>query len=505
MSIFNDWFQSANAYVLMPFIGAVLLAIVPLGRRASAYIALLVSLVTTGGILGLAYRFDGGQGVQYATDESWIPDLGIRYHVGIDGLSLALMSVTAVVLLCAIGYAMWDERGGRSRTYFSLMLLLQGALMLLFCARDLLLFYVGFEAMLIPLYFLVAIWGGPERRAATLKFVLYTVIGTLLMLVAMIDLALHVPDGPSFAYSDLAGAGGTWQFLLFIVAFAIKAPVWPLHGWVADAYRQAPPEVAAVLSGVASKAGAYAMIAIVIPIFPVEVADWRWVLITLGTVGLLYGSLLAFRQPDSRGVVAYSSIGQMGLITLGIFLLTDHGFTGAAFQMVNHALVSAALFLLAGWIERQTGTGEFSLLGGMARGRPVLATVVMIVGMAALAVPGSSVFASELVVLLAAFEEEWWLGAIASLAIVLAAMYMLRFISAVLHDRQSTAVANAAARDLALVPEARGRRQADYSLLPVLPLVLALLALSLYPHAVTQRIDPDLGKLAAIAAQEGAR
>ena len=338
----NAWFASANAYILMPAIGAALLALVPIGRRAAAYIAMLVALTSAGGVLGVAYRFDAGKGLQHATDKAWIPAVGARYHVAIDGLSLAMMAVTALVLACAIGYALWDERGGRTRGYFALMLLLEAALMLLFTARDLLLFYVGFEAMLIPLYFLVAVWGGPGRRAATLKFVLYTVIGTLLMLVGMIWLALQVDGGPSFAYADVAGKGNTWVFLAFVVAFAIKSPIWPFHGWVGDAYRQAPPEVAAVLSGVASKAGAYGLLAIVLPIFPSQLQDWRWVLIALGTVGLLYGSLLAFRQPDGRGVIAYSSIGQMGLITLGIALATQRGATGATLQMVNHALVSAS-------------------------------------------------------------------------------------------------------------------------------------------------------------------
>ena len=186
-----------------------------------------------------------------------------------------------------------------------------------------------------------------------------------------------------------------------------------------------------------------------LPIFPGPSADWRWPLIALATTGLLYGSYLAFRQPDSRGVIAYSSIGQMGLIVLGIFVLNDQGATGAAFAMVNHALLSAALFLLAGWVERTVGTGDFRLLGGLARGRPVLATICIIVGVCALAVPGSATFASEFLILLGAFQAAWWLGTIASLAIVLAAMYMLRWISAILHDREGVAVGEHRPRELA--------------------------------------------------------
>ena len=320
---------------------------------------------------------------------------------------------------------------------------------------------------------------------------IYTAVGTLLMLVGILALGLGVEGGPSFAYSDVAGSQENWIFLTFIAAFLIKCPVWPFHGWVPDAYRSAPPEVAAGLSALASKAGAFGLLAIVLPIFPQPVADFQWPIIALATFGLLYGSFLAFRQPDSRGVIAYSSIGQMGLVVLGIFVLNDQGATGAAFQMVNHALLSAALFLLAGWIERTVGSGDFAVLGGLARGRPVLATVVIVVGVAALAVPGSSTFASEFLILLGAFQEQWWLGAIASLAIVLAAMYMLRWISAVLHDREGVAVG-----------EHRPRELAPGAFLTIIPLVVAVIALSIYPFGFTERVDPTTAVLTQSAAQE---
>jgi NADH-quinone oxidoreductase subunit M len=314
------------------------------------------------------------------------------------------------------------------------------------------------------------------------------------MLVGMIALAAEQPGGPSFALADVRSSED-WIFWVFVLALAIKSPIWPFHGWVPDAYRQAPPEVAAVLSGVASKAGAYGLLRLVLPIFPEPVAEHRDVILVLALIGLLYGSLVAFRQPDSRGIIAYSSIGQMGLITIGIFVLNQQGATGAVFQMVNHALLSAALFLLAGWLATQTGSGVLADLGGMARGRPVLATVVLIVGVAALAVPGSSTFASEFLVLLGAFRDEVWLGVLASLAIVLAAMYMLRWISAVLHEYRSANVEETASPDL-------GYGTGGW--LAVVPLVLAVLALSFYPFGVTERVDPAAGRLAEPAAQEAA-
>jgi NADH-quinone oxidoreductase subunit M len=480
----------ASVLILLPLVGAGVIAILPVTHRVAAYLSVLVALGVVGGVAGLVYRFEPDAGLQFEDDVAWISDLGIRYHVAVDGLTLAMMAMTALVMACAIGYAMWDDRG-RTRLYFALLLMLESALLLLFCARDLVLFYVGFEAMLIPLYFLVGVFGGTRRGPATLKFVIYTAVGTLLMLVGILALGLGVEGGPSFAYADVAGSEEDWIFFTFIAAFLIKAPVWPFHGWVLDAYRASPPEVGAALSGLASKAGAFGLLALVLPIFPGPAAEYQWLIIAAATVGLLYGSFVAFRQPDARGVVAYSSVGQMGLVVLGIFVLNDQGATGAAFQMVNHALLSAALFLLIGWVERTVGTSQFAVLGGLARGRPVLATLVIVVGVCTLAVPGSSTFASEFLILLGAFQEEWWLGAGASVAVVLAAMYMLRWISAILHDREGVAVG-----------QHRPHELAPGAFLSIVPLVLAILALSVWPFGLTDRVDPTTTVLMQSASQE---
>jgi NADH-quinone oxidoreductase subunit M len=475
--------------VALPLVAAIVIAFAPVTRDLAGYLATVVALATFGGMIGLVYRFVPDGGFQFERDWKWLPDLGIRFHIGVDGLSLAMMVVTSLVVACAIAYGAW-EGGERTRSYFALLLVLDAALLLLFCARDLIVFYIGFEAMLIPLYLLLGIWGGPDRVRATLKFVLYTVIGTLLMLVGMITLSLDHKGGPSFDIASLHSSSN-WVFLAFAVAFAIKSPLWPFHGWVPDAYRQAPPEVAAILSGVASKAGAYGFLRIVVPIFPAPAADYRWVFLACATIGLLYGSLVAFRQPDARGIIAYSSLAQMGLVILGIFLFSDRGSTGATFQMVNHALLSAALFLIAGWVAHQTGSGVLSRLGGLARGRPVLSSLVLLIGMGSLAVPGSNTFASEFLILLGAFETRWWLGAVSSLAIVLAAMYMLRWISAVLHDRKHEASETAPPDDL----DSGG-------LWAIVPLVLASLVLSAYPFGLTHRIDPSTSTITKAAAQE---
>jgi NADH-quinone oxidoreductase subunit M len=495
--------------VVIPLVAAVLLAILPLRPGAAGFVALIASAINVGAVVSLVRNFQGiprpnevgtRVGYQFDTSKSWLSDIGSRLDLGVDGLSLLMVAMTSVVMICALAYALWEGRY-RTRGYYALLLLLESALMLVFVAHDLILFYVGFEAMLIPFYFLMGIWGGAHRRRATLKFIIYTFVGTLLMLVAIIYLGLQ---HHSFSFDKVGLSHNRWMFLAFVLAFAIKCPIFPFHGWLPDAYRSAPPEVAAVLSAVASKAGAYGLLRIVLPIFPEPVATFRWWIIGAAVIALLYGSLIAFRQPDLRGVIAYSSIGQMGLIVLGIFLLNSQGAIGAGFQMVNHGLVTTALFLLAGWIETTTGSGLLHELGGMARGRPVLATSVMVVGIATLAVPGSSVFASEFLILLGAFQQYWWLGAIASIAIVLAAMYMLRWISAILHDRQGRLVAAENPPDLLPDPAVPSRYD-GMAFVPVLVLMVAVLALSFYPNAATSRLRDSMFALTHSAALEADR
>src|SRR5438067_10244714 len=329
--------------------------------------------------------------------------------------------------------------------------------------------------MMIPLYILVGVWGGPGRIGATLKFVIYTMAGSLLMLASVIVYGL---SKNSFDLTQTGTSGSTWIFLGFAAAFAIKAPLFPLHGWLPAAYAESPPEVSAVLSGVVSKAAAYGFLRIGLAKFPGPSHDLRGLILALAAVGLVYGSLLAFRAPDIRGVVAYSSLAQMSLITFGIFAVNDLGLDGSVLQMVNHGLISATLFLLAGMVERRTTTGEFARIGGMARGRPALATVLMSTGIIALAVPFSSAFAGEFLILAGVFRRGWGWSVVGAVAIVLAAMYMLRLISAVLHRDIGPAVPDAA---LDLRPAELG---------VVVPLVGALLALSAWPAAISQRSFP---------------
>ena len=458
--------------VLVPLIGAVVVAVLPLPREWTAGLSFLVALLEVGLWIVAAGRYDFAQGgLQLDTSREWVQSLGISYAVGFYGFSIWLTGATVIVCAAAIGYALWVGRD-RPRAYHALMLFLTGAVVATFVAQDLLLFYVAFEAMLIPLYVLVGVWGGERRQAATLTFVVYTMAGSLLMLASVV--AFGVTQG-TFSLTASGTSGNKWIFLGFAVAFAIKAPLFPFHGWLPLAYREAPVEVAAVLSGVVSKTAIYGFLRIALPKFPGPADDFSGLILVLAAVGLIYGSLLAFRATDLRGVVAFSSMAQMGLITMGVFSFNDIGLDGAVLQSVAHGLISASMFLLAGMVERRCGTGELDALGGMARGRPLLATVVMVAGMIALAVPGSATFAGEFLIMVGVYAQGWGYSAVVALGVVLAAMYMLRVISAILHVKPGRAV-----RD-----EALDLRAGELAL--VLPLVVALLVLSVWPALVSDR------------------
>jgi len=467
----DDWLTTV--LIALPLVAGLAVWLLPWSNRAAASFALLAALVEVGVWINAVTRFDFDGGLQLDQQREWFGDLGVSYHVGLYGFSLWLVGMSVVVMAAAIAYAFWVGRE-RSRAYFGLMLFLTGAVVGVFSAQDLLVFYVFFEAMLIPLYVLVGVWGGPGRMGATIKFVIYTMAGSLLMLAAIIVYGLS--EG-TFDLVEGGTSTNEWAFLGFAAAFAVKAPLFPLHGWLPDAYRESSPEVAAVLSGVVSKAAGYGFLAIAIAKFPEPARDLQPLLLGLAATGLVYGSFLAFRAPDVRGVIAYSSLAQMSLITVGLFALNDLGLNGSVLHMVNHGLLSAALFLLAGAIERRTATGDLDRLGGMARGRPALATVLMTVGVIALAVPGSSAFAGEFLILAGVFSVGWAWAAVGAFAIVLAAMYTLRLISAVLHRDVGPAVAD----------EALDLRPAELAV--VVPLVACLLALSVWPAGITDHIS----------------
>jgi NADH-quinone oxidoreductase subunit M len=461
--------------IVVPLAAALIVWAAPLPRELTGVLAVVAGLAELGLWIAALVEFDfSDPRLQLSAQHEWFDELGVSYYVGLYGFSLWLVGLAIVLSIASIGYGLWAGRE-RARGYFGLMLFLAGSLVGVFASQDLLLFYVFFEAMLVPLYVLVGVWGGPERVRATITFVIYTMAGSLLMLASIV--AFGVTQG-TFSLQEGTTSSNDWIFLGFVAAFAVKAPLFPFHGWLRAAYTQSTPEVAALLSGVVSKAVVFGFVMIVLPRFPQPVDDYRGLILVLAATGLVYGSLLAFRQPDVRGIVAYSSLGQMGLITLGLFSATDIGVNGSILQSVCHGLVSAAMFLLAGMVERRTGTGELASLGGMAKGRPALATLIMVAGMFTLAVPGSANFAGEFLILAGVFNEGWGYAVAGAAAIVFAAMYTLRLISGILHVRRGPAVPDTA-RDLRW-----------FELALVVPLVACLLTLSAWPAAISDRALP---------------
>jgi NADH-quinone oxidoreductase subunit M len=445
---------------------------------AGSALALVYSIVM------LARFKSGHSGLQFVTDDNWISELGIRYQLGVDGLNVFLVLLTTVLWVPAsIAAALreWD----RPRLFFLFMGIGETAVLGAFTAQDLALFVVFFDLMLVPFYFLVGMWGGPERVYATTKLVIYTLVGSLLMLAGAVALGvMSTPAGGSISFSlamlaqhPLAAGSQYWVFLLFAAAFLVKAPAFPLHGWLPDAYRQAPLPVILVFSAVVSKVGVYGFLRIVLPLLPQASAHFQELMLVIAVVSILYGSVLAFSQEEARLVLGYSSIAQLGFILLGIFSLDAKGAQGAVMQMVNHGLIVAPLFLVIGYLAiRADGRESLDWMGGMAIRAPVLAGLFLIVAFATLAMPGSANFVGELYILFGAFQNKIVYGLVAGAGVALAAVYMIRFYQRSMHDPPGPHVES---RDLALGPE----------LGVIAPLVLIILALGVYPNFLLHRID----------------
>ncbi|MBC7461559.1 MAG: NADH-quinone oxidoreductase subunit M [Thermoleophilia bacterium] len=440
----------------------------------------------------------------------WFPQFGVQFHVAVGWAALGLAALTALVTVCATMFTWWADRE-RPAPLHGLLWITAAALTGLFVARDLVLFYVLFELMLVPLLILVGVWGGEHRIKATLTMFIYTLLGSLPMLVGVLGVGhaanQAIAKGAGAAgdsaqtfslplLADLAAQGDLhlqwWVLASFVLAFAIKAPLIPFHGWMPLTYRTAPIEVTAVLSGLISKAAFFGFFVIVLPLFP-HLLEGGWgTALTWGALAtLIYGSLAAFRQPDLRGVVAYSSLAQMGLIVLGLASFTGDGsrqaLSGAYLQTLNHGLISAGMFLLVGIIETKTGERTFARLGALGTGRPRLLSIALVLTMLTLAVPGASSFAGELLILTGAFRGDVsgpLVATIGALAVVLAAMYALRLIAGGLFSPSPTTAADSA--------DAAARFGGDLKrreLWIVLPVVLVLLALSVWPNVARRAMD----------------
>jgi NADH-quinone oxidoreductase subunit M len=456
------------------------------GPRLAPRVALAGSLVTLGLAIAAVLGFHSGRpGLQFVTDKVWISQLGIHYKVGLDGLNLFLVLLSAALWAAATLAANLSE-WERPRLFYFHLALAESALLGAFMAQDLALFVAFFDLMLIPFYFLIGAWGGRDRVAATTKLVIYTLAGSLLMLAAAVATAvLSTPGDASltFVLSDLETLGLSkgsqeWIFLCFAAAFLVKMPAFPLHGWMPDGYRAMPIPVLMVFSGVLSKVAAYGFLRIVLPLFPDASAHFQTPMLVLALISIVYGSVVAFSQTDLRLVVGYSSVAQLGFIVLGVFSLRPEGAQGALLQMVNHGLVVAPLlFIIAILAARAGGSEDLRDMGGIALRAPVLAALFLIVSFATLAMPGSSNFVGEFLILLGAFKAKLAVSAIAFSGVVLASVYMLRAYIRAMHNRPGPAV--------------RSREIGLGEGLVVVPLVAAIVALALYPQVALHRSEPS--------------
>jgi NADH-quinone oxidoreductase subunit M len=476
--------MSLSILLWLPITVGIVSALLP--RTIAPRLAALGSLVVLGLTIYLIADFESGAGLQWVTDETWIAELGIHYKLGVDGLNLFLIALTALGFAAAIIASNFRaiERPG---LYYMHLLIAETAVLGALVAQDLALFVVFFDLMLIPFFFLTGQWGSGDRVAATIKMVIYTLAGSLLMLAAAVATGvLAAGDGQSlsFALSDLQArtlGEGTqdWIFLMFAAAFLVKMPAFPLHGWMPDGYRAMPIEALAVFSGVVSKVAAYGFLRIVLPIFPDASAEFQDLLLIIALASILYGSVMAFTTTHARLIAGYSSVAQLGFITLGIFALDDKGAQGALLQMINHGLVTIPLFLIIALLARRAGGSEdIRDMGGIAFRAPVLASLFLIVALATLAMPGSSNFVGEFLILLGVFESKIVIAIIAFTGVALAAVYMLRMFIRAMHNRVG--------------PKVEPRELSLGDALVLVPLVAVILFFAVYPQLALERSESSV-------------
>jgi len=476
------------------------------------YTAFLSSLVGLALTAVLWQRFDPAtSGMQLAEHEAWIPAYGIHYSLGIDGIALLLVALTSF-LLPVVLLAAWTDIHERVRSYLFFMLALQTGMLGAFLSLNLFLFYMFWELMLIPMYFIIGIWGGPRRIYATLKFFIYTMVGSLLMLVGIIVLAwLHQSQfgSPSFEYYGSAGgtgildlsiqsSGGVWWqrqgflFGVFALAFAIKVPMFPFHTWLPDAHVEAPTPGSAVLAGVLLKLGTFGFVRYALPLFPQAALAFAPWIVALAVIGIVYGALVAWVQSDLKKLVAYSSVSHMGFIVLGLFALNPQGVSGAVLQMVNHGVSTGALFILVGMIYERRHERDLAAFGGLAQVMPIFATFFVIATLSSIGLPGLNGFVGEFLILLGAFSSLPAATAIATTGVILSAVYMLWAVRKVFFGPLSNP-ANKVLVDLGLREK-----------LVAVALVIPMIWIGVHPSTFTNPMDRAVTELLETMTRRGA-
>ncbi len=466
-------FPLLSLFIFLPVLGAFLLLFIK-NAMAARWVALVVSIIELGLCVPLLLNFDSSMAhMQFGESIPWIAAWNINYRLGVDGISILFVVLAALLTVISIMVS-WTAIQDRVREFMIAMLFLEAAMIGVFVSLDLFLFYIFWEAMLIPMYLLIGIWGGPNRLYAAIKFFLYTLVGSVLMLIAIIAVyfaAGHTFDVLALMNYKFSHTFQMWAFAAFFVAFAVKVPMFPVHTWLPDAHVEAPTAGSIILAGILIKMGAYGFLRFSLPFFPDAALAWTPAIMVLSVIAIIYGAYMAFAQTDFKKLIAYSSVSHMGFVTLGIFALNLQGLEGGILQMLNHGVSTGALFLAVGIIYERTHTRQIADYGGIAARVPVYATFLMIITFSSIGLPGTNGFIGEFTILLGAFLHYKPYAVIASLGIILGAGYMLWLYQRVAFGK---------------ITNAHNEHLADMNareVVAALPLVVLVFFIGLYPNA----------------------
>ena len=494
--------QPLNLVAFFPLVGVLILFFVNSESKDTIRkIALLTSLLTFGFSIWMLMQFDASNpALQMVIQAPWIQVAGwnIYYYMGVDGLSILLILLTTFLTPISI-LSTWTAIEERVKDFMIFFLMLEVGMLGVFMAQDLFLFYVFWEFTLVPMYFLIGIWGGPKRIYAAIKFFLYTMAGSLLMLIAILWLGINQA---TFAVPDLIAQGGipaniqTWLFLAFAIAFAIKVPMWPLHSWLPDAHVQAPTAGSVILAGVLLKMGTYGFLRFNLPLFPEAAVKFAPTMAGLAVFGIIYGAIVSYYQQDIKKLVAYSSVSHLGFVMLGLFSLNSLGIQGGILQMINHGLSTGALFLLVGMIYEQTHTRDFDVYGGLWKVMPVYGSIMLVVTLSSMGLPGLNGFVGEFTILLGAFGSTAigspWYAGLSAIGVILAAIYMLYMFQKIFLGPAGSIVETVKEHGHAL------RDLNAREIATVAPLLVFIFWIGLYPKPFFNLIAPAVDNLVTI-------